>query len=144
VIAKLFSFAASCAAILAVTLLTCVPACPLIAAETDHEVAIWTIDMGGFVVLEGNQRRIRDVADLPMRDFRIEVLNLVGANIHPPHLEAVGKLTALKELDLPGPMWNPRAESKTDYNDSAGYLAGLTALKKLTFSHSFSHIDPFR
>src|SRR5207237_6575155 len=48
-----------------------------------------------------------------------------------------GKLTVLKELHLPGPMWNPRAESKTDYNDSAGYLAGLTTLKKLTFSHSF-------
>ena len=71
--------------------------CPsLPAAETDCEVAIWAIDMGGFVVLEGDRRRIRDIADLPV---------------------------------LPGPMWNPRAESKTDYNDSAGYLAGLTTLK---------------
>ena len=109
----------------------------LTAAEADREVAIWAIDMGGFVVLEGDHHRIRDVAELPMKDFRIETLNLVGANIHPPHLEAVGKLTALKELDLPGPMWNPRAESKTDYHESAGYLAGLTSLKKLTFSLSF-------
>src|SRR5262245_27373588 len=93
--------------------------------------------MGGFVVLEGDLRRIRDVADLPQEDFRIETLNLVGANIHPPHMEAIGKLTALKELDLPGPMWNPRAESRTDYNDSAGYLNGLKTLKKLTFSLTF-------
>jgi len=48
-------------------------------------------------------------------------------------MEAIGKLTALKELDLPGTMWNPRAESKTDYHDSAAYLNGLTTLKKLTF-----------
>src|SRR5579872_1138707 len=107
------------------------------AADADREVAIWAIDMGGFVVLEGGQQRIRDVTELPAKDFRIVVLNLVGANIHPPHLEAVGKLSALRELDLPGPMWNPRAESKTDYNDSASLLAGLKSLKKLTFSLSF-------
>ena len=70
-------------------------------------------------------------------------LNLVGANIHPPHLEAVGKLTALGELDLPGPMWNPRAGATTDYNDSAGYLAELKSLKKLTFSLTFLESIPF-
>lgn len=126
-----------CMVLLGGAILSCFSARPLAAAEADREVAIWAVDMGGFVVLEGDRRRIRDVADLPVKDFRIEVLNLVGANIHPPHLEAVGKLTALKELDLPGPMWNPRAESKTDYYESAGYLAGLPSLKKLTFSLSF-------
>src|SRR5258708_494324 len=118
-------------------LLICVPARPLTATETDREVASGAIEGGGFVVLEGDRRRIRYIADLPVKEFRIEVLNLVGANIHPPHLEAVGKLTALKELDLPGPMWNPRAESKTDYHDSASYLNGLTTLKNLTFSFTF-------
>src|SRR5882672_10648212 len=93
-----------------------VAAAVLPAAEIDREVPVWALHMGGFVVVEGGQSRIRDVADLPASDFRIEVLNLVGANIHPPHMEAIGKLAALKELDLPGPMWNPRAESKTDYH----------------------------
>jgi hypothetical protein len=104
VIRKLISIPGSCVAMLAAGVLTVFPARPLTAAEPDREVAIWAIDMGGFVILEGDRRRIRDVADLPAKDFRIEVLNLVGANIHPPHLEAVGKLTALRELDLPGPM----------------------------------------
>ena len=122
---------------LAATLLASISTRPLIAADTDREVALWALHMGGFVVLEGDPRRIRDIADLPQADFRIETLNLVGANIHPPHMEAIGKLTALKELDLPGTMWNPRAESKTDYHDSAAYLNGLTTLKKLTFSLTF-------
>ncbi len=80
------------------------------AADIDREVAVWALHMGGSVVLEGSRNRIRDVADLPAGDFRIEVLNLVGTNIHPPHMEAIGKLPALKELDLPGPMWKPRAD----------------------------------
>src|SRR5258708_23115684 len=126
-----------CGAWLAAALMAAFSDRPLIAAETDREVAIWALHMGGFVVLEGDSRRIRDVAELPQRDFRIETLNLVGSNIHPPHMEAIGKLTALKELDLPGTMWNPRAESKTDYHDSASYLNGLTTLKNLTFSFTF-------
>ncbi len=63
------------------------------ASEADRDVAIWALHMGGFVVQEGDSRRIRDVADVPDRDFRIEILNLVGANIHPPHMEAFGNLT---------------------------------------------------
>jgi Leucine-rich repeat (LRR) protein len=34
-------------------------------------------------------------------------------------------------------MWNPRAESKTDYNESAKFLSTLTSLRKLTLSLSF-------
>ena len=97
-----------CATLVAATLLSALSARPLPAADADREVAGWALHMGGFVVLEGDSRRIRDVVDLPPSDFRIEALNLVGANIHPPYLETIGKLAALKELDLPGTMWNPR------------------------------------
>jgi hypothetical protein len=93
--------------------------------------------MGGSVVLEGDTRRIRDVVDLPHGDFRIVILNMIGANMHPPHMEAFGKLTALRELHLPGPMWNPRAESRTEYSDEMRHLAGLSTLRKLTFGYTF-------
>ena len=107
------------------------------AAEADRDVALWALRMGGFVVLEGDSRRIRDVAELPDSDFRIAVLNMVGTNMHPPHMEEFGKLTALRELHLPGPMWNPRAESRTEYSEDLGYLSGLNNLKKLTFGYTF-------
>jgi hypothetical protein len=93
--------------------------------------------MGGWVTLEGSPRRISDVADLPAADFRIVVLNMVATNMHPPHMEAFGKLTALRELYLPGPMWNPRAESRTPYSETLAYLNGLSTLKKLEMSYTF-------
>ena len=43
------------------------------AVETDREIAVWALHMGGFVVLEGDQRHIRDVTKLPSGDFRIEM-----------------------------------------------------------------------
>ena len=93
--------------------------------------------MGGWVTLENSPRRISDVADLPAADFRIVVLNMVATNMHPPHMEAFGKLTALRELYLPGPMWNPRAESRTPYSENLAYLNGLITLKKLEMSYTF-------
>ena len=107
------------------------------AADADREVALWALRMGGSVTLEGSPQRIRDVADLPDRDFRIVVLNMVATNMHPPHMEQFGKLTALRELYLPGPMWNPRAESRTHYSETLEYLNGLTTLKKLEMSYTF-------
>ena len=93
--------------------------------------------MGGWVTLEGSPRRISDVADLPAADFRIVVLNMVATNMHPPHMEAFGKLMALRELYLPGPMWNPRAESRTLTARTLAYLNGLSTLKKLEMSYTF-------
>src|SRR5688500_4700089 len=107
------------------------------AAEADREVAPWALRMGGSVVLEGETKRIRDVAVLPDSDFRIVILNMIGTNMHPPHMEAFAKLTALRELHVPGPMWNPRAESRTEYTDDIGHLSGLKTLKKLAFGYTF-------
>src|SRR5688572_30655763 len=105
---------------------------PAKAAEVDRDVALWALRMGGSVVLEGDTRRIRDVVELPQGDFRIVILNMIGTNMHPPHMEAFGQLTALRELHVPGPMWNPRAESRTEYSEEMRHLAGLSTLRKLT------------
>src|SRR5688572_20981893 len=112
-------------------------ALPLAAADADRDVALWALRMGGAVVLEGSDKPIRDVIELPDGDFRIVVLNMIGTNMHPPHMEAFGKLTALRELHVPGPMWNPRAESRTEYSEETRHLAGLTSLKKLAFGYTF-------
>src|SRR3712207_27746 len=100
----------------AVALLAASIVLPCKAEEADREVAVWALRLNGAVVLEGNPRPIRDVSELPAGDFRIVVLNMIGANMHPPHMEAFGKLTAIREIHVPGPMWNPRAESRTEYS----------------------------
>ena len=55
---------------------------PAYAADADRDVAVWALHMGGFVVLEGDTRRIRTVDDLPSKDYRIKVLN--GWRQHSP------------------------------------------------------------
>ena len=52
-------------------------------------------------------------------------------------MEPFARPTALRELNLPAPMWNPRAGATIDYYSSAAYLNGLTSLRKLTFSLTF-------
>src|SRR5688572_1770521 len=113
-------------------------ALPLAAADADRDVALWALRMGGAVVLEGSDKPIRDVIELPDGDFRIVVLNMIGTNMHPPHMEAFGKLTALRELHVPGPMWNPRAESRTEYSEETRHLAGLRRSKNW---HSATHFS---
>ena len=110
---------------------------PLAAEQVDRDIAVWALHLGGAVLLEDGSSPIRDVTSLPGGDFRIVTLNLVGTNMHPPHMKRFAQLTALRKLHLPGPMWNPRAESRTDYNCELAHLGGLKTLKKLTVSHSF-------
>jgi len=46
-------------------------------------------------------------------------------------------LAALVIIAAAGPMWNPRAESRTEYSEDLGYLAPLKTLKTLTFGYTF-------
>jgi hypothetical protein len=71
----------------------------------------------------------------------VSLCSTVGTNMHPPHMEAFGKLSALRELHLPGPMWNPRAESRTEYSEELGHLAGLTTTGLGTFLETIRFHD---
>jgi hypothetical protein len=108
-----------------------------VAQQTNREVAEWALFMGGTVVLEGDQRRIRDVAELPAGDFKIRILDLVGANVEPPDLARLSKLDGLRELYLPGPMWNRNADGGKDGSTDLRYLTSVPTLEKLTFSYHF-------
>ncbi len=106
-------------------------------ASPDRGVAEWTILMGGSVRLAGEQQRIRELTDLPSRDFAIEMVDWVGANVVPPDLERLAKLKELKSLHLPGPMWNTRAGADKDYSRELRHLAALPKLEELTFSYTY-------
>ena len=114
-----------------------VPVTALRAAPVDRAAAEWAIRMGGWVRIHGQSTRTYRVADLPEKDFRLKVLNLVGCNIDPPDLARLSSLSGLKELHLPGPMWNPRAGANKNQSKDLKHIAPLTTLEKLTFSYSF-------
>ncbi|MBM3752396.1 MAG: hypothetical protein FJW38_00260 [Acidobacteria bacterium] len=105
--------------------------------EVDRRVAEFTLLMGGRVEVAGRAGRIADAADLPRGDFLVTVLDWVGMNVDPPDLERLTGLAALKELHLPGPIWNRNADGGKNRSAELKYLSGLTTLEVLTFSYHF-------
>lgn len=120
-----------------------VPALAL-AGESDEKVARWTLLMGGRVVLEGAGAPIRDVSELPSGPYQLEVVDWVGVNAVPEDLERLAGLERLRELRLPGPLWNRNADGGKDLSAQTRHLAGLTTLRKLTFSDHFLDSIRFR
>jgi N-acyl-D-amino-acid deacylase len=104
---------------------------------TDREAAEWAIRYGGNVRLVGDAKRLRTLPELPEGDFRIEAMDLVGTIIDPKELANLSGLTELKELFLPGPIFNPGAGSRLDANEELKALNTLRKLEKLHFSLHF-------
>lgn len=107
------------------------------AGEVDRRVAEFTLLMGGRVEIAGRAGRISESAGLPRGDFQVTVLDWVGMNVDPPDLERLTGLAALKELHLPGPIWNRNADGGRNRSAELKYLSGLTTLEVLTFSYHF-------
>src|SRR5215510_13971047 len=110
------------------------------AQTAEREIAEWVIRQGGRVILEPGREEskpIGDVAQLPAGEIHIIGVDLVGTLIEPKELEKLSGLTRLKELYLPGPIWNPGAGSRLDANEELKFLAGLKNLEKLHFSLHF-------
>ncbi|HEX4715237.1 MAG TPA: hypothetical protein VH164_09950, partial [Ktedonobacteraceae bacterium] len=105
--------------------------------QSERQVAEWVIRQGGYVTVEGRLDPIRKLEELPRGDVRVRGINLVGTLADPSELKRFTGLTGLRELELPGPQWNPGAGSRLDANEEFRALANLTGLEKLTFSLHF-------
>ncbi|HUJ74309.1 MAG TPA: hypothetical protein VL359_05590, partial [bacterium] len=104
---------------------------------SDRQVAEWTLFQGGAVGLAGSSGLLRDVAQLPPGDLQVEVLDWVGMIVDPPDLERLSGLRHLKELHLPGPIWNRNADGNRDGSRDLKFLAPVASLERLTFSYHF-------
>ena len=107
------------------------------AQESERAVAEWVIRLGGSITPEGRAEPIRELEDLPPGDFQIVGIDLTGTLVAPEDLHHLSGLRRLKELFLPGPMWNEGAGSKRDSNDALAFLNTLLSLEKLHFSLHF-------
>ena len=97
--------------------------------QSERDVAEWVIRQGGSVRIEGRLDPIARLEDLPkagskQTELRIRGINLVGTLIAPTELKRFSGLSSLRELELPGPIWNPNAGSKLDANAEFEALAG--------------------
>lgn len=100
-------------------------------AGSDRVVAEWVIEQGGRVSLDDRRMPLGDVSQLPAGDFHLTAVDLMGTHIDPADLKRLSELARLKELFLPGYMWNTGAGSRTDANEELRQLAGLHSLLKL-------------
>src|SRR5262252_3720168 len=76
-------------------------------AETQRDIAEWVIRWEGRVYIEGRRMPILELDEIPAGDFKIVGIDLTGAVMLPSELEKLAGLTTLRDLYLPGPIWNP-------------------------------------
>ncbi len=107
------------------------------AGLTEREIADWAIRMGGRVTIEGHSAELSDPTELPAGAVRITGLDLTNTLIDPTDLRKIAGLTALRELYLPGPSWNPASGSRLDANEELKNLSGLVNLERIYFSLHF-------
>src|SRR5439155_14932126 len=86
--------------------------CLRAAEPPQRQVAEWIIRQGGSLTVDGRADPIARIEDLPDGESLIRGINLVGTLVEPTDLRRFSGLTGLRELELPGPQWNPNAGSK--------------------------------
>ena len=115
------------------------------AAQADRDVAQWTLQHGGRVGLQGAARSIAALDQLAPSDaFEVTLVDWVGVNAVPEDLARLAGLTKLRELRLPGPIWNRNADGGKDLSGEMRHLAKLGTLERITFSDHFLDNIRFR
>ncbi|MDP9170452.1 MAG: hypothetical protein M3N54_07545, partial [Acidobacteriota bacterium] len=106
-------------------------------AASEREIAEWVLRWEGTVRLEGAVQPLTDVSQLPSGEFHIAAIDLTAGVMHPAELRKIEGLTHLRELYLPGPVWNPGAgnEDKTGVFKALGTNPGV---ERLAFGWHFN------
>src|SRR6476660_2554300 len=106
-------------------------------AATEREVAEWVLRWEGSLILEGSNEHIRNLSQLPPSDFHIASIDLTAAVMRPVELRKLEGVTHVRQLYLPGRIWNPGAgnEDKTGVFEA---LATLTSVERLAFGWHFN------
>jgi Leucine-rich repeat (LRR) protein len=121
---------------------------PAPAAEpsADRIVAERVLRLGGSVVLEGQDRPVTDLEQLPTSDFRIRTLNLVGVTLGAfglqHELARLPALPHLKELYLNGRLWYGQRPNVVA--DTLAAFAGARGVDKVVLSKPVQTYIPMR
>ena len=107
------------------------------AQSSEREIAEWVIRWEGQFTTVGSRQVIGDLSEIPEDEFRISSVDLTGSVMPPSEFAKLSPLTSLRELYLPGPVWNPGAGGE-DANDAFKALASLTNLERIGVGWHFS------
>ena len=106
-------------------------------AATQRELAEWVLRWEGNVLLEGSPQPLTDVSQLPAGEVRIRSIDITSGVMRPAELLRLKDLPGLKELYLPGPIWNPGGGNE----DKAGVFKALganTGVQKVAFGWHYN------
>src|SRR6187200_1112376 len=106
-------------------------------AASERELAEWVIRWEGRVMIEGSRQPVTELSQIPEGEFKIVGVDLTGSVMRPEELKQLSNLTSLRELYLPGPVWNPGGGNE-DANEVFKTLGGLKSLERLYFGWHFS------
>ncbi len=106
-------------------------------AATERDLAEWVLRWEGSVLLEGAGEPLHDVSQLPVGEIHIAAIELTAGVMRPVELRRIEGLTHLRELYLPGPIWNPGA-GKEDKTGVFEALATNTGVERFAFGWHFN------
>jgi hypothetical protein len=105
----------------------------LAAAASDRDIAEWVLRWEGRVTIAGRAQPIANVSQLQAeREIRITGIDLTSAVMEPRELVKLEGLKDLRDLYLPGPIWNPGG-GREDATAAFKTLATLTGIERLAF-----------
>src|SRR5262249_33082642 len=103
----------------------------------DRDIAEWVIRWEGLVTLAGHSQPIGDVRDLPPGEVQITGVDLTGVVMPPGELIKLAGLKHVRDLFLPGPVWNPGGGNE-NANDVFQTLASLQTIERLYVGWHFA------
>ncbi|MBM3794928.1 MAG: hypothetical protein FJW31_12860 [Acidobacteria bacterium] len=109
----------------------------ILPAVTDRELAEWAIRWEGRVIVEGLRQPVTELSQIPSGPFRIVGLDLTGSVMRPVELKFLTGNTSLRELYLPGPVWNPGG-GQEDPVEAFKAMATLKGLERIGVGWHFS------
>src|SRR5262245_39124166 len=98
----------------------------------DRQIALWVIQEGGEVLLEGQWDYIDDPFELPDGSVYIIGVNMHGTVTEAKDYEPLSRLSKLREIFIPARLWSPTFDTKGPFSDEMfGYFARSKTLERL-------------
>jgi len=110
---------------------------PILDAATERDIAEWVLRWEGQVTIEGSRKPFTEVSQLPTGDVQITGIDLTAGVMHPIELRKLEGLLHVRELYLPGPIWNPGG-GKEDRTGVFKAFATLTGMERAAFGWHYN------
>jgi len=108
-----------------------------VAFAGDRDIAEWVIRWEGLVTLAGHPQPVGNVSQLPAGEVQITGIDLTGSVLPPVELVKLSRLEHLRDLFLPGPVWNPGG-SNENVDGVFETLGSLKTLERLYVGWHFA------